>query len=326
MEQTVDRHRLAVAVPLPSLDQLLSILEGMPSLEVLILGYCLPRPDSLSRVVPLPHMTRLSLEGSLSECVAILEHVSLPGSASLSLSGSAQGSPDGLLSTLISLTAAHFRAARTPMLPLSTLRVCDDFMLTAWDGWGIDLSSDLPVFAPSAPLQLYLYFFGIEDDELLHSLPLQVYRSFPLRDLRTVSMTRGGLIDWTPAEWADVSDHCPKVAHLQADIDWVPVLECALMERAFFPNLVTLSLVGIDLESLGHPSDGQSQPLSVLLCTWLRARRDAGIPLRRVEILDCDIKHKSLESLRALVQDVEWDGNGPVYDDSDSYIGPSILW
>jgi hypothetical protein len=96
------------------------------------------------------------------------------------------------------------------------------------------------------------------------------------------------------------------------------VLECALIERTFFPNLVTLSLVGLDLESLGDPSDGRPQPLSVLLCAWLRARRDSGIPLRCVEILECDIKYESLELLRALVPAVEWDGFGCV-SDSDSH-------
>lgn len=93
--KVVSNHRWSAAVPSPSLEKHLSTLEGMPSLEVLILGYCLPPPDSLSRIVPLPHVTKFSLEGSLSECVAILEHISLPVLASLSLSGSARGSPDG---------------------------------------------------------------------------------------------------------------------------------------------------------------------------------------------------------------------------------------
>ncbi|KAI0245770.1 hypothetical protein BJV78DRAFT_1260388, partial [Lactifluus subvellereus] len=65
--KAVDRHRLAVVVPLPSLDQLLSILEGMPSLEVLILGYCLPRPDSLSRVA-LPRRLITRVCGHLGAC------------------------------------------------------------------------------------------------------------------------------------------------------------------------------------------------------------------------------------------------------------------
>ena len=96
------------------------------------------------------------------------------------------------------------------------------------------------------------------------------------------------------------------------------MLECALTERTFFPNLVTVSLVDIDLESVGGPSDPRPQPLCVLLCAWLRARRDSGIPLRCVEILECNINYKSLELLRALVPAVEWDGFGCV-SDSDSH-------
>ncbi|KAI0250599.1 hypothetical protein BJV78DRAFT_1155064 [Lactifluus subvellereus] len=300
LEQAHTRHYLATGPWSPSLDQLLSILEGMPFLEVLILRFCLPQPDSSSRVVPLLHMTKFSLEGPLSGCVAMLEHVSLPGSASLSLSGSAQDSSDGLLSTLISLIAAHFRAARTPTSPLSTLRVHNGILL-----WDTDVSSNLSVFAPSAPFRLYLSFFHIWDEELIHSFPLQFCRAFPLRDVRTFSTAREGLIEWTPAEWADVSDHCPEVAHLQAGIDWVPMLKCALTERTLFPNLVTLSLVGIDFETPVDPSDG----LSESLC----------IGLRCVRILQCKINYKSLESLRALVQTVEWDSSG-CRSDSDTYL------
>ncbi|KAI0250600.1 hypothetical protein BJV78DRAFT_1218820 [Lactifluus subvellereus] len=82
------------------------------------------------------------------------------------------------------------------------------------------------------------------------------------------------------------------------------------MERTFFPNLVTLSLMDIDLELLVYPSDGPSRSLWSLLCAWLRACRDAGIALRCVRILDCNIAYKSLESLRALVQAVKWDDSG----------------
>ena len=83
----------------------------------------------------------------------------------------------------------------------------------------------------------------------------------------TFSIPREGrLIEWTSAEWVEVFEHCPKVAHLQVGVDRILVFECALTERTFFPNLVTLSLVGINLESPGHPSNGQSQSLCVLLC------------------------------------------------------------
>ena len=70
-------------------------LEAMPSLQVPTLGKCLPHPGSTSRVVPLRHMSKLSLGGSLPEIVAVLERVSLPSSASLSLQCPDNDSPDG---------------------------------------------------------------------------------------------------------------------------------------------------------------------------------------------------------------------------------------
>ncbi|KAH9965174.1 hypothetical protein BC827DRAFT_833967 [Russula dissimulans] len=70
---------------IPSLDRLFSILEAMPSLQILTLENCLPPPGFTNRVVKLQYLTQLSLEGSLPESVAILKRVSLPGSASISL-------------------------------------------------------------------------------------------------------------------------------------------------------------------------------------------------------------------------------------------------
>jgi hypothetical protein len=88
---------------IPTLDRLLSILEAMPSLQVLTLGNCLPRPGSTrTRVVPLRHMGKFALDGSLSEVVAVLERVSLPSSASLSLR-----CPSGRTRRHSSLTSGH---------------------------------------------------------------------------------------------------------------------------------------------------------------------------------------------------------------------------
>ena len=110
---------------IPSLDRLLSILETMPFLQVLTLGNCLPRPDSTSRLVSLRHMTKLSLEGSLSVTVAILERVSLPGSASLSLRCPDHNPVDGLLDNLMSLLAISGPQGRPfhPSLRLPSTRL-----------------------------------------------------------------------------------------------------------------------------------------------------------------------------------------------------------
>lgn len=98
---------------IPSLERLLSILEAMPSLQVLTLGNCLPRSESINRIVTLRYMSKLSLDGSLSEAVAVLERVSLPSSASLSLCCPGHKPLDGLLDTLVSLLASHFRSPET---------------------------------------------------------------------------------------------------------------------------------------------------------------------------------------------------------------------
>ncbi|KAH9994690.1 hypothetical protein BJV77DRAFT_296321 [Russula vinacea] len=122
---------------IPTLDRLLSILEAMPSLQELTLGNCLPRPDRTSRLVPLRHLNKLCLEGSLSETVAVLERVSLPGSASLSLRCPDHNPLDGLLDTLISLLATHFRAPGTstsPSLQSPSMRLITRCPSQLWPG------------------------------------------------------------------------------------------------------------------------------------------------------------------------------------------------
>ena len=299
---------------IPTLDRLLSILEAMPSLQELTLGNCLPRPDRTSRLVPLRHLNKLCLEGSLSETVAVLERVSLPGSASLSLRCPDHNPLDGLLDTLISLLATHFRAPGTSTSPLSTITIDEaDYALSltimAWD---TEVSLHHANFTPSAPARLHLTL-GSRYRALVEFFPLQVCKALPLKDLQTLSITYPEAA-WTTAEWADVSNHCPKVAHLRVGGCWAFTLSPTLPDRTVFPALVTLALQDVNFFVFLSPE--RVQPLGAILPVFLRARRNAGIPLRRVKITSCVVARIWVESFSEVVNDIIWD-----YDqghDSDS--------
>ena len=122
---------------IPTLNQLLDILEVTPSLQVLSLMNRLPRRESSSRVVPLRHVSKLSLGGYVSEVVAVLERVTLPGSALRSLSCSDHSPPDGLVDFLVSFLASHVRAPEASILPLSTISIYENmfpsFTIKVWD-------------------------------------------------------------------------------------------------------------------------------------------------------------------------------------------------
>jgi hypothetical protein len=286
---------------IPSLDRLLSILEAMPSLQVLTLGNCLPIPDSTSRLVPLRHMNKLSLEGSLSETVAILERVSLPGTASLSLRCPDRDPLDGLLDTLVSLLATHFRAPGTPNSPLSTISIdeaeyASSFTIMAWD-------TDVSLHPPSAPARLHLTFSSLYKT-LVEFLSLQVCKALPLKDLHTLSLTCPGAT-WTTADWADVRNHCPKINHLRLGGSWLFTLAPTLTERTVFPALVTLALQNVNFFASLSPE--RAQPLGVILPMFLRARRNAGSPIRCVEITSCDVARIWVESFSEVVNEVVWD-------------------
>ncbi len=292
---------------IPTLDRLLSILEAAPSLQELSLANCLPRPDSTSHIVPLRHMNKLSLKGSLSETVAILERVSLPGSASLSLRCPGHNPLDGLVDKLISLLITHFR---TPESPLSTMTIAKAdfapyFTIMVWD---TDVSNcgHCQFVPPSSP-RLYLTL----GNALVESLPLKICKGLPLQDLHSLSTMYPDAI-WSIGEWEDVCSHCPKVAHLRLGGRWAVNLAPTLAKPTVFPALDTLVLRDIDFftsipEGMKH--------LGFLLPVILRARIDAGIRVRSLEITSCVVDSTWMESFYDLVNEFVWDHEQGFYDE-----------
>lgn len=291
---------------IPTLERLLSILEAMPSLQVLTLGNCLPRAGSTSRVVSLRHMSKLSLDGYLSEVVAILKRVSLPRSASLSLRCPDHNPLDGLLDTLVSLLASHFRAPGTSISPLSTIAIdqadIGPFLTIA--AWDTDVLLDRPEFRPSEPARLHLAF-GSQYKTLVESLPLQVCKALPLQDLQTLSVTYPDA-PWSAADWVDLCSLCPKVTHLFVRAGWALTLFPTLTQRNdAFPSLVTLDMQGIEFFSLLSPE--HTEPLGEVFLAILRARSNAGIPVRRITLKSCLGAGRWMKSYGEVVDDVTWD-------------------
>ena len=285
---------------IPTFERLLSILEAMPFLQELTLANCLPPARSTSRVVPLRHMSQLSLEGSLPEVVAVLERVFLPSSASLSLHCPDNNLLDGLLDNLVSLLASHFRAAEIPISPLSTMLIDEsDFghflTLMVWDT-EVPLHRP-PQFKPLAPVRLHLTF-GVK------SLPLQVCKALPLRDLQTLSVMCPEAA-WSATGWVDVCTHCPKVTHLLVRASSAFTLFPTLRQRNdAFPCLVTLDLHNIDFSP--PPSPEHTEVVGEVFLVILRARSNAGIPVRRVALSSCSRADIWIKLFREVVNYVRW--------------------
>jgi hypothetical protein len=306
----------SILLSIPTVERLLSILEAMPSLQVLTLGNCLPRPESTGRVVPLRYMSKLSLDGSPSEVVAVLERVSLPSSASLSLHCPHHEDLDGPLETLVSLLASHFRTPETPTSPLSTIAIdeADYEKYLVMRVWDTDTDVPLhqqPQFRPSAPARLHL----VIAKALASSLPLEVCKALPLRDLHTLSMTYQFPCLWSTAEWMDVCSHCPKVTHLCVRETWPSALASTLKMRNAFPSLVTLVLQDICLTAVLSEEHNSPLPVGALLPMFLRARKKAGIPVRRVNLKSCRSVDTWIVSLREAVNDVTWEIGKRDHDD-----------
>jgi hypothetical protein len=145
--------------------------------------------------------------------------------------------------------------------------------------WDTDVPLHEPQFIPSAPARLQL---TVADPywELIESLPLQVCKALPLRDLHTLSITCI-VAPWSATDWVDVCRHCPKVAHLRVRSELAFTLAPTLEERNTFPSLITLALQDIASPSITLSSE-KKKALGVVLPVILRARRKAGNLVRLV--------------------------------------------
>jgi hypothetical protein len=170
--------------------------------------------------------------------------------------------------------------------------------------WDTVVSLNQPQFAPSAPARLHLTL-GSRYKALVEFLPLHICKALPLKDLQTLSITTYSEAAWTMAEWADICSHCPKIAHLRVGGCWAFTFTPTLAERTIFPALVTLALQDVNFFAFLSPEG--VQPLGVSLPVFLRARRAAGIPVRRVKITSCVVARIWVESFSEVVNDIVWD-------------------
>jgi len=300
----------------------------MPSLQVLTLGNCLPRPDLTNRVVPLQYLTKLSLEGLLSQVVATLKQVSLPGSASWSLRCPDPDLTDGSVDALIHLLTTHFRSPGASISPLSTLSIDNaertrSLTITAWDK-DISLHLPRPRSMPTALARLHLTL-GCRQRVLAEYLPLRLCKALPLKNLRAFSAFPSAF--WTSADWTELSGLCPEVAHLWVDNNGAASLVPAMTENAAFPAVVTLGFKSVEFSPL--PWTGDQVALCNSVPTLLRTRRDAGKPVERLEMAACAIQHGMMPAFVELVDDVSWNKDEDESSDSqslDSFISDSTGW
>jgi hypothetical protein len=156
-----------------------------------------------------------------------------------------------------------------------------DYALMVWD---TDVQQHQPQLKPSAPARLLLTFGSRYYETLVESLPLRVCKALPLQDLQTLSITHPEA-PWSIADWVDVSIHCPKVTHLHVGDGWALTLVSTLLEHNAFPSLDTLTVQDVNVRI--YLSREYAVPLGLGLLTILRARSNAGIPVRHLNLRSC---------------------------------------
>ncbi|KAI0055407.1 hypothetical protein BV25DRAFT_1921840 [Artomyces pyxidatus] len=302
-----------ITTPLtPSLDELISSLNNMPSLRRLTLMGFLPHgPASQSATIArLPRLTRLQLRGSPSQCTNFLTHLDVPTSARLQLHlDHSLDNRQQDITTLCHALSQYLHANGTSTKPVPSL------VLRVGCSWTQVFRR---VHQERDTLHVYVepeLAFGLVKALLSkHVIHFHVFNS-PFD------------ITWTPRMWLDVMAGAPGLRSISAGMRAAQALCFALegtvasfwkktneqfplvleelddSDIILLPILEELALDGVDFKEIMNFIDHEGTRYKSLRDPLL-TRANAKRGLQKLELVDCGIEEEHIEELRGLVGDV----------------------
>jgi len=330
-------------------NQFFDLLINCPDLEILSLEFCLP--SMLSQVshgepIHLPRLSRLSLSGSTSRVMNLLNRMKLPSSATLHLrciSDDPSIYSDHLIPPLIS---AHFHnPAPVEFESFSITNNSREHLIcvaasiaptksTIYHSWVLEDHSD---GEPELTLSFYqLSRFGRINREDIFG---QLCSMLAISNLKYLSISSCDELQGT--NWYELFQACKKVTTIKAEGFGASDLLRSLAppkstnvtgrhdDRATqtqvtssigvdaaptspFPKLTSLLLENLDFDE-AVPTSGV---LYEVFVDTLRRRKENKTPLKTLYIDRCGISTQQVNSLQKLVSEVRWDGDeGPPYDE-----------
>ncbi|KAI0041664.1 hypothetical protein FA95DRAFT_1598858 [Auriscalpium vulgare] len=314
----------------PTHEQLFAILERMPSLQLLSLDLCLPSapvPEDLTdRIVQLPCLTRLELVGSVINTFRLVQHLDFPPLTALRIecSNSSVASDNHDLDSLLRSVTQHFHTLDGPAYPVrglefSSMLYPPGLRVRTWDT--VAHEAFPPSESSAAKLDLtigwkrsvYPPFADIMRimRKIMDSLSLD-------HALRTL-IVKEGSTDWKPEHWpslfgqyrgviaARASGHAGiALSHALSTPVNTPVnaqQQSSVGSALLLPDLACLSLQHVDFTSRGSTSS----KFHKLFPTWLRMRKMTKAGLKKIEVLNCTVKHEWVEEIKDVVSNVIWD-------------------
>ncbi|KAJ7577086.1 hypothetical protein C8J56DRAFT_379638 [Mycena floridula] len=310
---------------LPTIEEMVTLLQKMPSLESLDLSDCLPTlaVDAVAApapvaVVSLPLLSRLQLCGQTLECANLLNHISFPATATVHLICKGNDATEGDFSTLLPSLSTWLKRSSPIRRVLVDHFTTSTVKFQFWNSCGIDAT--IPTVVPALHMELSWQRFQAS---IFQGVVASVAKAFPLNHLRALHFKQP--IDSLAADaWVSTFGILPKLRvvdfHGRALTQLVKALKTVTEQKQMiFPALRSVLLSDVAFEV-----DEKLRSMVDELQETLLFRADHNAELHQLSLTGCyNIYDEPVEKLGEAVKEVNWDGcvadsdDGMESDDSD---------
>lgn len=291
---------------IPTYPELFDSLQSMPHLEVLVLRGCLPLgpfPHSLGdRMIQMPNLQHLFLDGHTFGCHQILGHLNFPREAVVSVTCLTDDMTGQDCCDILPLLIS-----RLPRPSLGTLDVSwkdrfdRAFNISGDSTWHEDENAKQPQFLSRRGNRLSVRFnfkFLLWSAEQKVRMLKAVCSALPTEELRVLT----GNLDLGKDAWPEVFGGHQRLQHIR--VGSLPTLRSLvpfLSQEGVYPDLKSLTLLDVDLSAKSGDT--------IILMKQLNSSRP---PKMSTVIIDaCRIKRELVRAMRAAAPDLEirWDGD-----------------
>ena len=294
----------------PSFPTLLAVLSLMPMLEILSLVEALPKPMNYDKSLPTIHLSQLSqlrLEGGVTDCSYMLEHLTFPPTVNLHLKCNAAG-PQSHNSKILALIGARFGGNILQRVHIHC--TAQEISILGWIT--LDFRFDSEEYFTQHMSICFHWEWDDNETDKIPTLMCATMNSLCLTKLWCLGVfVDQDRIKISNSTWAVLLTHTSTVQHLCIrDPAGGPFF--ALVQegsngntlRVLLPSLRWLLIQDADFS---HFATAESK--CGLLLDWLERRRRMGAVIEDVQILSCGhITEETVELLSSSVANIYWDG------------------
>lgn len=312
--------------PTSTLNGTLEALEGMPSLNYLSLCSVIPRRDQdTNTVVQLRHLQTLHLVDLCSSCISLLQHISYPPTAAVSVIIPSHSNEElAQLGSEISAKLPGSDSSFPGIQGLTIDRIAGAVSISAWRKKIYDTEMQTRLRSNNSSYLVFdVVLRGATHD--LESNVAHLRASLPLSNVETINLRTWGSPD---AMFKELSDAMPDVKELaitsDEKSDWkIPRLLVVRPTKPdipalppLFPSLAVLTLSGMKFRE--HSDCRDKSELMMDLRKMLKSRQSSGRKIKTLAIGNAvNLDGRDLHNMHRVVGEVKWDPKRVSWEDPD---------